>query len=100
MISLDYLVSHFNLSILANKTLSVSLGLEIVNVLGAERTCFDHVLYKPFQKPPKPATQNRPSKYKPPGACTWKIALKYKVKQSKNGKFTSKYKASQIDFET
>ena len=41
-----YVVSHFNLSILANETLSVSLCREIDNVLGAVRTCFDHVLSK------------------------------------------------------
>ena len=39
-------VSHFNLSVLANETLSVSLCREIDNVFGAERTCFDHVLSK------------------------------------------------------
>ena len=39
-------VSHFNLSVLANETLSVSLSLEIDNVSGAVRTCFDHVLSK------------------------------------------------------
>ena len=36
-------VSHFNRSVLANETLSVSLSLEI-DVSGAVRTCFDHVL--------------------------------------------------------
>ena len=39
-------VSHFNLSFLATETLSVSLCLEIDNVFGAVRTCFDHVLSK------------------------------------------------------
>ena len=39
-------VSHFNRSVLANETLSVSLSLEIDNVSGAVRTCFDHVLSK------------------------------------------------------
>ena len=41
-------VSHFNLSVLANETLSVNLELcrEIDNVFGAVRTCFDHVLSK------------------------------------------------------
>ena len=39
-------VSHFNLSVLANETLSVSLSLEIDNVSGVVRTCFDHVLSK------------------------------------------------------
>ena len=39
-------VSHFNLSVLANETLSVSLCREIDNVFGAVRTCFDHVLSK------------------------------------------------------
>ena len=39
-------LSHFNLSVLANETLSVSLCREIDNVFGAERTCFDHVLSK------------------------------------------------------
>ena len=38
-------VSHFNLSVLANET-SVSLCREIDNVFGAVRTCFDHVLSK------------------------------------------------------
>ena len=38
-------VSHFNRSVLANETLSVSLSLEI-DVSGAVRTCFDHVLSK------------------------------------------------------
>ena len=38
-------VSHFNLSVLANET-SVSLCCEIDNVFGAIRTCFDHVLSK------------------------------------------------------
>ena len=37
-------LSHFNLSVLANETLSVSLYREIENVFGAVRTCFDHVL--------------------------------------------------------
>ena len=37
--------SHFNRSVLANETLSVSLSLEI-DVSGAVRTCFDHVLSK------------------------------------------------------
>ena len=55
MISLDYYhprsailraVSHSNLSVLANETLSVSLCREIDNVFGAVRTCFDHVLSK------------------------------------------------------
>ena len=40
------LVSHFNLSVLANETLSVSLCREIDNLFGAVRTCFDHVLSK------------------------------------------------------
>ena len=39
-------VSHFNLSVLATETLSVSLCREIDNVSGAVRTCFDHVLSK------------------------------------------------------
>ena len=39
-------VSHFNLSVLANETLSVSLCRKIDNVFGAVRTCFDHVLSK------------------------------------------------------
>ena len=39
-------VSHFNLSVLANETLSVSFCREIDNVFGAVRTCFDHVLSK------------------------------------------------------
>ena len=39
-------VSHFNLSVLANETLSVSLCREIDNVFGVVRTCFDHVLSK------------------------------------------------------
>ena len=39
-------VSHFNLSVLGNETLSVSLCREIDNVFGAVRTCFDHVLSK------------------------------------------------------
>ena len=39
-------VSHFNLSVLANETLSVSLCREIDNIFGAIRTCFDHVLSK------------------------------------------------------
>ena len=39
-------LSHFNLSVLANETLSVSLCREIDNVFGAARTCFDHVLSK------------------------------------------------------
>ena len=39
-------VSHFNLSVLANELLSVSLCHEIDNVFGAVRTCFDHVLSK------------------------------------------------------
>ena len=39
-------VKHFNLSVLANETLSVSLCREIDNVFGAVRTCFDHVLSK------------------------------------------------------
>ena len=34
-------VSHFNLSVLANETLSVSLRHEIDNVVGAIRSCFD-----------------------------------------------------------
>ena len=58
MISLDYyhpvlegrrilrVGSHFNLSVLANETLRVSLCREIDNVFGAVRTCFDHVLSK------------------------------------------------------
>ena len=37
-------LSHFNLSVLANETLSVSVYREIENVFGAVRTCFDHVL--------------------------------------------------------
>ena len=40
------IVSHFNLSALANETLSVSLCREIDDVFGAVRTCFDHVLSK------------------------------------------------------
>ena len=39
-------VSHFNLSVLANETLWVSHCLEIDNVFGAVRACFDHVLSK------------------------------------------------------
>ena len=39
-------VSHFNLSVLADETLSVSLCREIDNVFGALGTCFDHVLSK------------------------------------------------------
>ena len=39
-------VSHFNLSVLANETLSVSLCREIDNVFGAVGTCFDQVLSK------------------------------------------------------
>ena len=39
-------VSHFNLSVLANETLSVSLSHKIDNFFGAVRTCFDHVLSK------------------------------------------------------
>ena len=39
-------VSHFNLSVLANETLSVSLCREIGNVFGPIRSCFDHVLSK------------------------------------------------------
>ena len=39
-------VLHFNLSVLANETLSVSLCPEIDNVFGAVRKCFDHVLSK------------------------------------------------------
>ena len=35
--------SRFNLSVLTNETLSVSLCREIDNVFGAVRTCFDHV---------------------------------------------------------
>ena len=31
------------MSVLANETLSFSLGSEIDNVFGAVRTCFDHV---------------------------------------------------------
>ena len=55
MISLDYyhprsailcVVSHSNLSVLANETLSVSLCREIDHVFGAVRTCVDHVLSK------------------------------------------------------
>ena len=52
MIPVDYLpslksvVSHFNLSVLANETLSVSLSREIDNVFDAIRSCFDHVLSK------------------------------------------------------
>ena len=42
-------VSHFNLSVLANETLSVSLSLEIDNVSGGVRTCFDHVLFFKFK---------------------------------------------------
>ena len=38
------MVSHFNLSVLANETLLVSLSREIDNVFGAVGTCFDHVL--------------------------------------------------------
>ena len=60
MISLDYytilearrilrVVSHFNPSVLANETLSVSLCREINNVFGAVRRCFDHVLSKVFR---------------------------------------------------
>ena len=46
-VSLDLtIVSHFNLSVLANETLSVSLCREIDNVFGAVRTCVDHVLSK------------------------------------------------------
>ena len=41
-----HLVSRFNLSVLADETLSVSLCREIDNVFGATRTCFDHVLSK------------------------------------------------------
>ena len=37
-------MSHFNLSVLANETLSVSLSREIDNVFGTIRSCFDHVL--------------------------------------------------------
>ena len=37
-------VSHFNLSVLANETVSVSLCREIDNVFGAVQTCFDHAL--------------------------------------------------------
>ena len=36
--------AHFNLSVLANELLSVSLCREIDNVFGAVRTGFDHVL--------------------------------------------------------
>ena len=39
-------VLHFNLSVLANETLLVSLCREIGNVFGAVRKCFDHVLSK------------------------------------------------------
>ena len=39
-------VSHFNMSVLANETLSVSLCCEIDNDFGAVRTYFDHVLSK------------------------------------------------------
>ena len=39
-------VSHFNQSVLANETLSVSLCREIDNVFGAVGTCFDYVLSK------------------------------------------------------
>ena len=39
-------VSHFNLSVLATETLSVSLCREIDHVFGAVRTRFDHVLSK------------------------------------------------------
>ena len=39
-------VSHFNPSVLANETFSVSLSREIDDVFGAVRTCLDHVLYK------------------------------------------------------
>ena len=39
-------VSHSNLPVLANETLSVSLCRETDNVFGAVRTCFDHVLSK------------------------------------------------------
>ena len=39
-------VSHFNLSVLANETLSVSHSREIDNVFGAILSCFDHVLSK------------------------------------------------------
>ena len=39
-------VSHFNLSVLASETSSVSLCREIGNVFGAVRACFDHVLSK------------------------------------------------------
>ena len=40
------LTAAFNLSVLVNETLSVSLCLEIDNVFGEVRTCFDHVLSK------------------------------------------------------
>ena len=39
-------VSHFNLSVLANEMSSVSLCREIDNVFGAVRTCFDHLQSK------------------------------------------------------
>ena len=39
-------VSNFNLLVLANETLSLSLCREIDNVFGDIRTCFDHVLSK------------------------------------------------------
>ena len=45
--NLDFLqILYFNLSVLANEMLSVSLCREIDNVLGAVWTCFDHVLSK------------------------------------------------------
>ena len=44
--SLKSVVLDFNLSVLANETLSVILSREIDNVVGAIRSCFDHVLSK------------------------------------------------------
>ena len=41
-----HVVSHFNLSVLANETSSVSLRREIDSIFGAVRRCFDHVLSK------------------------------------------------------
>ena len=43
---MNSVVSHFNLSVLANETLSVSLSREIDNVYGAIQSCFDHLLSK------------------------------------------------------
>ena len=43
-------VSHVNLLVLANETLSVSLCREIDNGFGVVQTCFDHVLsFKVFR---------------------------------------------------